>query len=47
MERIIGSLIAAAAVRIAGAALALYIGMEAYAFVSEVFGATSAIQAAL
>jgi hypothetical protein len=46
-SRIIGQLLAGFAVKAAGAALALYIAAQVYGYVTHVFGAASALSAAL
>lgn len=47
MERIAGIVLSGLAVRIAGAALALYIGAEAAAYVADVYGQAETALAAV
>jgi hypothetical protein len=47
MQRIIGQLFSGFMVKLYGAALALYIGSQAYAYVMHVFGAGSALSKVL
>jgi hypothetical protein len=46
-SRIIGQLLTGFAVRLAGAALALYVAAQVAGYVTHVFGAASALSAAL
>lgn len=46
-SRIIGQLLAGFAVKLAGAALALYVAAQVYGYVTHVFSATSALSKAL
>lgn len=47
MERIIGNLIAGAAVRVAGAVLAVYVALEVGAYVTTTFAAVNSALAVL
>jgi hypothetical protein len=47
MQRIIGQVFSGFMVKLYGAAIALYIGVQAYAYIVHVFGADSALSKAL